>query len=76
LFLCAGGVIHSIGVSQDIHFISDLSIYIHFTSSSLMFSNFAPCVMPFLAGFYSRDFSLETFYMRYGNMFGFFFIKI
>jgi hypothetical protein len=29
-----------------------------------------------LAGFYSRDFILEMFSMSYGNMFGFFFIKI
>jgi hypothetical protein len=26
--------------------------------------------MPFLAGFYSRDFILEMFSMRYVNMFG------
>jgi NADH:ubiquinone oxidoreductase subunit 5 (subunit L)/multisubunit Na+/H+ antiporter MnhA subunit len=76
LYLCVGGVIHFIGVSQDIRFISGLSIYIHFTPSSLMFSNFAFSGMPFLAGFYSRDFILEMFSMSYGNMFGFFFIKI
>jgi NADH-ubiquinone oxidoreductase chain 5 len=28
--------------------------------------------MPFLAGFYSKDFILEMFSMRYVNMFGFF----
>jgi len=36
LFMCAGGVIHSIGDSQDIRFIGGLSIYIPFTSSSSM----------------------------------------
>jgi len=36
LFMCAGGVIHSIGDSQDIRFMGGLSIYIPFTSSSLM----------------------------------------
>ena len=40
LFMCAGGVIHSIGDSQDIRFIGGLSVYIPFTSSSLMVSNF------------------------------------
>ena len=71
-FVCAGGVIHSIGDSQDIHFICGLSVYMPFTSSSLMVSNFAVCGMAFLAGFYSRDFILEMFSVRYVNIFGFF----
>jgi NADH-ubiquinone oxidoreductase chain 5 len=70
--MCAGGVIHSIGDSQDIRFMGGLSIYIPFTSSNLIVSNFAHCGIPFLAGFYFRDFILEMFSMRYVNMFGFF----
>jgi NADH-ubiquinone oxidoreductase chain 5 len=63
LFICAGGVIHSVGDSQDIHVIGGLSIYIHFISFGLMVSNFALCGMPFLAGFYSRDFYFrDVFY--------------
>ena len=54
LFMCAGGVIHSMGDSQDICFMGGLSIYMPFTSS-LMVSNFALCGMPFLAGFYSGN---------------------
>jgi NADH-ubiquinone oxidoreductase chain 5 len=57
LFICAGGVIHSIGDSQDIRFIGGLSVYIPFTSPSLMVSNFALCGILFLAGFYSKDFN-------------------
>jgi NADH-ubiquinone oxidoreductase chain 5 len=71
LFMCAGGVIHSIGDSRDISFIGGLSVYIHFTSSSLIASNFALCGIPFLAGFYSRDFILEIFSIGYVNMNGF-----
>nr|WNL54427.1 NADH dehydrogenase subunit 5 [Amitermes sp. A MLW-2023a] len=71
LFMCAGGVIHSMGDSQDIRFMGSLSVYMPFTSSSLMVSNFALCGMPFLAGFYSSDFILEMFSMSYMNMFGF-----
>ena len=56
--MCAGGVIHSMGDSQDIPFIGGLSVCMPFTSSCLMVSNFALCGMPFLSGFYSRDFIL------------------
>jgi len=49
-----------------------LSVYIPLNSSGFMVSNFAVCGTPFLAGFYSRDFILEMFSMRYLNMFGFF----
>jgi NADH:ubiquinone oxidoreductase subunit 5 (subunit L)/multisubunit Na+/H+ antiporter MnhA subunit len=66
LFICAGGVIHSIGDSQDICFIVGLSAYILFTSSSLMVSNCAHCVYHFWL-----DLILEMFSMRYINMFGF-----
>jgi NADH-ubiquinone oxidoreductase chain 5 len=71
--MCWGGV-HSMGDSQDIRFIGGLSVYIPFTSSSLMVSNFALCGITFLAGFYSKNFILEMFSIRYVNMFGFFFI--
>jgi NADH-ubiquinone oxidoreductase chain 5 len=70
--ISAGGVVHSMGDSQDIRFMAGMSIYITFTSSCLMVSNFAVCGMPFLAGFYSRDFILEMFSMSYANMFGFY----
>jgi len=73
LFKCDGGVTHSIGDSQHIRFMVGLSIYIQFTSSSLMVSHFALCGMPILAGFYSRDFILGRFSIGYVNMFGFFY---
>nr|URH16926.1 NADH dehydrogenase subunit 5 [Microcerotermes papuanus] len=76
LFMCAGGVIHCMGDSQDIRFMGGLSVYMPFTSSSFMVSNFALCGMPFLAGFYSSDFILEMFSMSYINMFGFFLLFI
>jgi NADH:ubiquinone oxidoreductase subunit 5 (subunit L)/multisubunit Na+/H+ antiporter MnhA subunit len=68
--MCAGGVIHSIWDSQDIRFMGGISVYIPFTSPCLMVSNFALCGTPFLAGFYSRDFILEIFSMRYVTVVG------
>jgi NADH:ubiquinone oxidoreductase subunit 5 (subunit L)/multisubunit Na+/H+ antiporter MnhA subunit len=63
------GVLHILcGNSQGIRFIGGLSVYVPFTSSSSVVSNFALCGMPFLAGFYSKDFILEMFSMRYVNM--------
>jgi NADH-ubiquinone oxidoreductase chain 5 len=70
LRMCVGGVIHCMGDSQDIRFMGGLSIYIPFTSSSSMVSNFAVCGLPFLAGLYSKDFILEMFSVRYVNIFG------
>src|SRR5215468_3411883 len=47
LFMCAGGVIHSMGDSQDIRCMGGMSVYMPFTSSCLMVSNFSLCGMPF-----------------------------
>jgi len=69
LVICAWGVIHCI---QVIRLVGGLFVYMLFTSSSLMVSNFAVCGTPFLDGLYSKDFILEMFSLRYVNMFGFF----
>ena len=68
--MCAegGGVIRSVGDLQDIRFMGGLSIYTPFTSL-LMVSNFALFGVSFLAKFYSKDFSLEMFSLRYVNIF-------
>jgi len=47
LFTCVAGVIHSMGDSQDIRFMGAVSIYMPFTSSSLIVSNFVLWGMPF-----------------------------
>jgi hypothetical protein len=49
-----------------------LTVCMPFTSSCLMVSNFALCVMPFLSGFYSRDFILEIFLWDMWICLGFF----
>ena len=50
------------GDYQDIRFIGGLSVYMPFTFSSLVVSNFVLCGMPFLAGVYPKDFILEIFF--------------
>nr|AIY61679.1 NADH dehydrogenase subunit 5 [Serritermes serrifer] len=72
LFLCAGSVIHSVSDSQDIRYMGNLVVFMPYTSSCLMVSNFSLCGMPFLAGFYSKDCILEMFSMSYLNVLGFF----
>jgi len=46
-----------------------ISIYMSFTSTRLIVSNFTLCYISYLAGFYSRDFILEMFSMRYMNIY-------
>ena len=64
-FICVGGVIHSIGDSQDVRFMGGLSIYMPVTSSCLMVPYFAVSGILFLPGFYCKDFILEMFSMRF-----------
>jgi NADH-ubiquinone oxidoreductase chain 5 len=41
-----------------------------------MVSTFALCGMPFLAGFYSKDFILEMVSVRYVNVFEYLFLLV
>uniref|UniRef100_UPI00300374CD NADH dehydrogenase subunit 5 n=1 Tax=Theopompa ophthalmica TaxID=2908871 RepID=UPI00300374CD len=69
LFMCAGMVIHNMSNFQDIRFMGGLSLFLPFTSSCFMISNFALCGMPFLAGFYSKDLVLEMVSLSNLNVF-------
>nr|URH16451.1 NADH dehydrogenase subunit 5 [Kalotermitidae sp. A SH-2022a] len=71
LFMCAGVIIHTMGDSQDIRFMGNLSFQMPFTSVCLGVSSFALCGMPFLAGFYSKDLILEMVSFSYINLIGF-----
>jgi len=53
-----------------------ICLYVPFTCSSLIISNFALCGIPLLAGFYSKDFILEMVSMRCANMFGLFLLFV
>lgn len=72
LFMCAGGIIHNIGDSQDIRVMGGLANHMPLSSSCFNVANLALCGMPFLAGFYSRDLILEVVSLSYINIFRFF----
>nr|YP_010598415.1 NADH dehydrogenase subunit 5 [Deroplatys truncata]UIX55359.1 NADH dehydrogenase subunit 5 [Deroplatys truncata] len=69
LFMCTGMMIHSMKNLQDIRFMGNLVMFMPFTSSCFMVSNFALCGMPFLAGFYSKDMILEMLSLSNLNIF-------
>nr|YP_010610610.1 NADH dehydrogenase subunit 5 [Thereuopoda clunifera]WAP91274.1 NADH dehydrogenase subunit 5 [Thereuopoda clunifera] len=71
LFLCAGGIIHSMGDCQDIRMMGGLSMSQPYLCSCFNVANLALCGMPFLAGFYSKDMILEICMMSNFNMFMF-----
>ena len=64
LFMCAGLIIHRSGGSQDSRVISGFRVGAPFLGLALRRTNLALCGFPFLAGFYSKDRSLEYVLMR------------
>jgi NADH-ubiquinone oxidoreductase chain 5 len=59
LFLCAGTLIHLHHHSQDLRYIGNIFNQTPSIASALIISNLALCGSRFLAGFYSKDLSLE-----------------
>nr|YP_007317452.2 NADH dehydrogenase subunit 5 [Halicryptus spinulosus] len=70
LFLCAGAIIHNGGGSQDIRFMGSIVTFMPIVSVCLNCANLALCGIPFLAGFYSKDFILEGGCFYFSNYFG------
>merc|ERR1712012_289102 len=59
LFICAGIIIHNIKDYQDIRKIGFSYINIHFCISIMIIANISLCGLPFLRGFYSKDFIID-----------------
>nr|YP_010827554.1 NADH dehydrogenase subunit 5 [Callibia diana]WFD61150.1 NADH dehydrogenase subunit 5 [Callibia diana] len=72
LFMCAGMIIHNVSNFQDIRYMGNMTMFMPFTSTCFMISNFALCGMPFLAGFYSKDLILEVMSLQNLNVFMYF----
>lgn len=71
LFLSAGSIIHSINDEQDMRKMGGLKNFLPFTYMAVVCGSLALIGFPFLTGFYSKDFILETAFSKY-TVLGFF----
>nr|ALO76432.1 NADH deshydrogenase subunit 5 [Laccoptera ruginosa] len=69
LFMCAGYMIHSFSNCQDIRFMGSLVKFMPITMTYFFICNFSLCGLPFLSGFYSKDFIIEFMMMNNMNFF-------
>jgi NADH-ubiquinone oxidoreductase chain 5 len=60
LFLGAGAVIHAVGDNQDFRKYGGLRSYLPLTYSVMLIASLSLVAFPFMTGFYSKDFILES----------------
>jgi len=60
LFLGAGVVIHAVADNQDFRKYGGLRLYLPLTYSVMLIASLSLVAFPFMAGFYSKDFILES----------------
>ena len=65
LFLGAGAVIHAIGDNQDFRKYGGLKQFLPLTYSVILIASLSLVAFPFMTGFYSKDFILESAYGQY-----------
>jgi NADH-ubiquinone oxidoreductase chain 5 len=65
LFLGAGAVIHAVGDNQDLRKYGGLIKYLPLTYSVIFIASLSLVAFPFMTGFYSKDFILESAYGQY-----------
>jgi len=64
LFLGAGSVIHAVADNQDLRKYGGLKAFLPLTYSVMLIASLSLVAFPFMTGFYSKDFILES---AYGN---------
>src|SRR5919107_863160 len=65
LFLGAGSVIHAIADNQDFRRYGGLRSFLPLTYSVMLIASLSLVAVPFMTGFYSKDFILESAYGQY-----------
>ncbi len=65
LFLGAGAVIHAVGDNQDLRKYGGLIKFLPLTYSVILIASLSLVAFPFMTGFYSKDFILESAYGQY-----------
>ena len=65
LFLGAGAVIHAVADNQDFRRYGGLIHYLPLTYSVMLIASLSLVAIPFMTGFYSKDFILESAYGQY-----------
>ena len=65
LFLGAGAVIHSVADNQDFRRYGGLRPFLPLTYSVMLIASLSLVAFPFMTGFYSKDFILESAYGQY-----------
>lgn len=65
LFLAAGAVIHAAADNQDFRKYGGLISYLPLSYSVMLIASFSLVAIPYMTGFYSKDFILESSYGKY-----------
>ena len=65
LFLGAGAVIHAVADNQDFRKYGGLLVFLPLTYSVMLIASLSLVAFPFMTGFYSKDFILESAYGQY-----------
>ena len=65
LFLGAGAVIHSVADNQDFRKYGALRAFLPLTYSAMLIASLSLMAFPFMTGFYSKDFILESAYGKF-----------
>jgi NADH-ubiquinone oxidoreductase chain 5 len=65
LFLAAGSVIHAIADNQDFRKYGGLRVFLPLSYSVMLIASLSLVAFPFMTGFYSKDFILESSYGQF-----------